>query len=162
MLSIVASTCALPSNSTVLPRSRVARQPRMAERSVAMTATTTADVWIVELICDLFPGSLNGGLRQTPVGGKPPAIVTAARFFHHHSWHHNGNYRTSPRGSIEQRYLRTQRRRQITMSQKDQTRGHPKFLNDGHPHASSLPASALREGGSRAECSQELSPKPET
>ena len=60
----------------VLSKSRVARQARMAEGSVAMTAMTKADVWVVGLICDSFPRSLSGGLKI--LAGKPPAIVMTA------------------------------------------------------------------------------------
>ena len=59
---------------------------------------------------------------------------------------------------IEQRYLGTPRRRLVTMSQEDQARCHPKIPNDGHPQATSLPASALRKNVRRTESSQELSP----
>ena len=115
-------------------------------------------MWIVELICDLFPRSLNGDCVKLLSAGKPPAIVIAARFLYHRSWYQSGYNRTIPRGSSEQRYLRTPRRRQITMSQKDQTRCHPKFTDYGHPLAPSLTASALRETVSRTESSQELFP----
>ena len=43
--------------------------------------------------------------------GKPPAIAKAARFFYHSSWYQSGNRRTTPYGSVEQRYLETPRRR---------------------------------------------------
>ena len=80
-----------------------ARQAREALGSGAMiAATTTADVWIVELVCDLFHRPLNKRLRQIPAGGEPPRIVVTARLFDHRSWYRGSNNRTTPWRGIGQ------------------------------------------------------------